>query len=153
MSTKIIKCEVFVGNSHYAYLLSKEEPKDGDIVLSKDGIGMIGRYHCLHADYPVTKFSKIIATSNPLSGHADFKVNLFALPQYVIEAYNSGAREFEIEMVELVTYGPRFKQGLLEVTYEKPKKQHFTRKEVIALIIGNFNITPAIAESVLKGRD
>lgn len=65
----------------------------------------------------------------------------WSAPQYVVEAYNSGVREFSVELVEETILKPQFKQGLLEVTYEKPKKQNFTREEVIEMLLTQGSLT------------
>lgn len=61
------------------------------------------------------------------------------LPEYVIEAYELGIREFELAFYPIqrtVTFWePEYsKQGLLEVKYNKPKKEMFTREEVAKML-------------------
>lgn len=132
MESKKSRCEIFVGKMGSFYLISDEQPMANEVILDKLPDGKIGRYTCLMVDYPSKNYHKIIATNNP--GCAIVLLGIPKLPEYVIEAYNSGVRDFEIEYVAKTTWELQFKQGLLHVTYEKPKKQNFTRDEAIALI-------------------
>lgn len=57
------------------------------------------------------------------------------LPEYVIEAYEQGVREFKLQFEAKEEWYPVYdKQGLLKITYETPKKQTFTREEVIKIL-------------------
>jgi hypothetical protein len=55
-------------------------------------------------------------------------------PAYVMEAYNRGVRDFEVKLAGEIVWSPQYRLGVLEVTYEQPKKQTFTREEVIDLL-------------------
>lgn len=59
------------------------------------------------------------------------------IPEHVIEAFEAGIRHFELVMKEEPVYRlvPAYtQQGLMDIVYEKPKKQTFTREEVTHLL-------------------
>lgn len=78
-----------------------------------------------------------LAMSSRIEASSGIKEDIFnvkKLPEYVIEAYDKGIRNFEIEIIEKIVGEPLFKMGLLEVTYSKPKRQTFTRDEVLEIM-------------------
>lgn len=62
-------------------------------------------------------------------------INIPSLPEHIEEAYKRGVRSFKLKVQEIISqdaiYTP---QGLLDVTYDEPKKQTFTREEVLRIM-------------------
>lgn len=129
MQSRKIKCEVVNIGSTFL-LIAKDEPLGDGPVYSIPLEEWYASYETVFwPKNQAQKLARIIA----INQHTE---HLLYLPEYVIEAYMSGQREFEIEenikTVEVKEF--TYKQGLLEVSYTKPKRQTFTREEVLNML-------------------
>lgn len=107
-----IKC--WIVRSIVGYLLISNEPARSDEPQYAGGGSGIG--------------CKVHASDSP-TRHQTTPI----IPEYVMEAYKAGVTEFEIIEYEGELVYNKF--GLLKVLYEIPKRQTFTRGEVLNIII------------------
>lgn len=110
-------------------LVCNEPTKDEDYVYSSKYNTWGKRFiYCSRNDENVFK---VIAWD--IRNH---RSHIVFFPEFVMEAYSKGIREFYVEMktktviTEELVYGHL---GLLKVTYDEPKKQNFTREDMIRL--------------------
>lgn len=126
----LISCEIKKMSHDYYILISDRPIEPGQLIWYDTGHTAIAPQGYTN---PI-RCKKVEATR----GSMNIK-NPHTIPEHIIEAFTHGITKFNMTLIEksktITTFELGYTtQGLLDITYEKPKKQTFTREEVLEIL-------------------